>query len=188
VPFPDRLASRGEALSGAPAVAVLGGWLPNRDGAERFAREIWPHIHARCPGAVLHLFGASPRRRAIPSVVAHPAPADSGAVFAPGTILAVPLWIASGVRMKILEAWARGVPVVARPAAAAGLDAEDGRELLLAGDADGFARAIERLHQDRAFAAASVEAGRRHLREHHDPRVVAASLAGVYDSVAHRSS
>jgi glycosyltransferase involved in cell wall biosynthesis len=65
-------------------------------------------------------------------VETHPAPADSREAFAPGAILVVPLRIASGIRMKILEAWARGLPVVATPEAAAGLEAEDGRELLLA--------------------------------------------------------
>ena len=44
-----------------------------------------------------------------------PRRATAATAFAPGSILVVPLAVASGVRMKILEAWARGVAVVAQP-------------------------------------------------------------------------
>jgi glycosyltransferase involved in cell wall biosynthesis len=88
------------------------------------------------------------------------------------------------VRIKILEAWARGVPVVATPAALAGLEAEDGREALVARDAGEFAAAISRIHRQPALAAALVEAGRRARRERHEPGVVARGLMGEYEKAA----
>jgi glycosyltransferase involved in cell wall biosynthesis len=118
----------------------------------------------------------------IDAIAQHPPPGDSRDVFAPGAVLAVPLRIASGVRMKILEAWARGVPVVASPQAAVGLgdlDELDGDCLLLAGDGDGFTRAIGEL-RDPERRRRLVEAGRRRLRRHHDPRTVAEVLVTVY--------
>jgi hypothetical protein len=78
-------------------------------------------------------------------VITHAAPSDSSAVFVPGAVLVLPLRVASGVRVKILEAWVRGIPVVATPEAAEGLEATDGSELLLARDAGGFATALESL-------------------------------------------
>lgn len=186
-PFPDRLPPATAPLPGEPAVVVLaGGWLPNRDGAGWFCRTCWPHVQAQCPRAVLHLFGRVPGLRPAPTTVVHESPADSRAVFSPGAILAVPLRIASGVRVKILEAWARGVPVVATPQAAAGLDARDGRELLIAQDPPGFASAIGRLHADPSFARASVDAGRALLRARHDPLRIAERLARIYAEVASR--
>ena len=82
------------------------------------------------------------------------------------------------MRIKILEAWARGVPVVATPAALAGLEAEDGREALVARDAGEFAAAIGRIHREPALAAALVEAGRRARRERHDPESGGAEVDG----------
>jgi len=79
------------------------------------------------------------------NVVTHASPSDSSAVFAAEAVLVVPLRVASGVRMKILEAWARGIPVVTTPEAAAGLEAADGSELLLARDAIAFAFAVQHL-------------------------------------------
>jgi glycosyltransferase involved in cell wall biosynthesis len=132
------------------------------------------------PQAVLHVLGMPVRAGA--SVSARPAPADSGEAFPEGAVLVVPLRVASGVRMKILEAWARGVPVVATPEAAQGLEATDGRELLLARDSGEFAHALRRLHEEPGVAAALVSAGCDRLAARHEPAAVAARLVEVYAS------
>src|SRR3954447_22865589 len=142
--------------------SAAGGGFPTRSRPSGSPPRSGPP-RAALSGAVLHLFGAPPGLEA-PGIAVHPPPEDSAEVYAPGSILAVPLRIASGVRIKILEAWARGVPVVATPAALAGLEAEDGREALVARDASEFAQAIARLHQEPGLAAALVEAGRRARR------------------------
>ena len=92
------------------------------------------------------------------------------------------------MRIKILEAWARGVPVVATPAALAGLEAEDGREALVARDASEFARAIMRLHREPGLAAALVEEGRQARRERHEPGVVAGGLVAAYQEAIRANS
>ncbi|MEA2692557.1 MAG: polysaccharide biosynthesis protein PslH [Acidobacteriota bacterium] len=183
-PFPASLPAGGTALSGDPAVVVLGsaGWLPNADSAAWFRNEVWPAVRAALPGAVLHLFGEEAGGSAV-GVTAHPAPADSADAFPARAILAVPVRIASGVRMKILEAWARGVPVVGTPEAVSGLGAESGRELLVAEDPAGFATALARLHGEPALARSLVAAGRAALRERHDPAAVSARLAAIYAEV-----
>jgi hypothetical protein len=181
--FPDLPPGTGR-LEGDPAVALFGsqGWLPNEESTAWFVAEVWPEVQERSSAALLHLFG-SPPGSAEPTIVPHAAPDDSGEVYAPGSILAVPLRIASGVRIKILEAWARGVPVVATPAALAGLEAEDGREALVAREPLEFAAAIERIHRQPELAAALVAAGRQARRERHDPGTVAAALIAAYETV-----
>ena len=181
-PFPSRL-PRGEgSLAGSPAVVLFGsgGWRPNREGTRWFVDRVWPEVGAALPQAVLHVLGMPVRAGA--SVSARPAPADSGEAFPEGAVLVVPLRVASGVRMKILEAWARGVPVVATPEAAQGLEATDGRELLLARDSGEFAHALRRLHEEPGVAAALVSAGCDRLAARHEPAAVAARLVEVYAS------
>jgi hypothetical protein len=201
-PFPTELPPSDVPLPGAPALVLLGsgGWLPNRDGARWFLEEAWPRVRERTPGARLHLFAdagpGSEGGEGLPGgVERHPPPVESRNAFAPGSVLVVPLRIASGIRMKILEAWARGVPVIATPEAAAGLAAEDGRELLLASDPEGWARAVERLSphpiegrgEGAGTAAGLVDAGRRALARRHGAQAAAAALEALYSRASRAS-
>jgi hypothetical protein len=181
-PFPSRLPPADGPLPGSPAVVLLGseGWRPNREGARWFVDRVWPRVRTALPQAVLHVLGLPVRAGA--GICARPAPADSREAFADGAVLVVPLHVASGVRMKILEAWARGVPVVATPEAAQGLEATGGRELLLAREPEEFTLALRRLHEEPGLAAALVAAGRDRLAARHGPGAVAARLVEVYTS------
>jgi len=185
-PFSARLPAGGPPLPGDPPVVLLAGsgWLPNREGAAWFRREVWPRVRAECPRAELHLFGDAPGPDREEGVRLHPAPRDSAAAFPPGSVLAVPLRIASGVRIKVLEAWAWGVPVVGTPEALAGLAARDGVEALVAGDAAGFAAAFARLAAEPGLAAALATGGRAALAARHDPRGLARRLLGLYAELA----
>ena len=196
-PFAAELPPGPPGLAGKPAVAVLGslGWRPNEDAVAWFTGEIWPAVRRVLPEAELHVFGiargstgepagaAASGRDAERGITWHAAPADSAAAFACGSIHVVPLRFGSGVRMKVLEAWARGVPVIATPEGAAGLDAADGVELLVARDAAGFAAACRRLCEEPGLAAALAAAGRAALRRRHDPATVARRLLDLYAEV-----
>jgi glycosyltransferase involved in cell wall biosynthesis len=182
-PFPSRLPPAETPLPGSPAVVLFGseGWRPNREGARWFVEAVWPRVRAALPQAVLHVLG--PPVGSAAGVRTRPAPIDSREAFARGAVLVVPLHVAAGVRMKILEAWARGVPVVATPEAAQGLDVISGQELLLAAEAEAFAAALCRLHGEPDLAPALVAAGRDRLAAHHEPAAVAARLVEVYTAV-----
>ncbi len=180
-PFEPELPSASEPLPGSPPVVLFGsgGWRPNAAGAGWFLSRVWPRMRSVQPTAILHVFGVD---AAGAGVVSHPAPADSRATYPRGGVLVVPLRIASGVRIKILEAWARGMPVIATPEAARGLRAEDGEQLLLARDSEQFAAALHRLAAG-DLAAGLVEKGRRHLRRHHGFSPVAERLTELYEDV-----
>jgi len=181
-PVAGELPSAERPLAGDPALVLMGSprWLPNRQGAEWFVAEAWPRVRSILPEARLHLFGFETPAVAADGLELHPAPRESRDAFPAGAVLVVPLSVASGVRMKILEAWARGVPVVATPAAAAGLGAENGRELLVAQEAEAFVAALRRLRNEPGLATALTRAGRALLKRRHDPTAVAAALARVY--------
>jgi len=90
--------------------------------------------------------------------------------------------------MKILEAWARGVPVVATPEAADGLDAADGRELLLARTAADFTATLRMLTQDGRLAPSLVAHGRALLAARHHPSQVAAQMSALYAECVARAT
>lgn len=180
-PFPSELPP-GPRIDGEPALVLTGsaGWWPNRQGLDWFLADVAPHLRGNA-GLRLHVFGGgTPTQR---DVVAHAAPADSAAAFPDGAIAAVPLLTGSGIRMRILEAWARGLPVVATRVAAAGLTVESGRELLIADSADAFAQAVQRLQADATLRAQLIANGRAYLRRRHEPAACAAALADHYRAV-----
>ena len=184
-PFPSQLPAAHGRLDGEPALVIFGssGWIPNREGTDGFLRSVWPELARRQPGAKLHLFGCDVEPSAEhANVEHHPAPDDSRDAFAPGSILVVPLSIASGIRMKILEAWARGVPVIATPTAAAGLGATHGEHLFEAQTAQEFVTAVQELAKPDRYRE-MVEAGRERLRQVHAPRVIAEAWVRTYAGV-----
>jgi glycosyltransferase involved in cell wall biosynthesis len=63
-------------------------------------------------------------------------------------VAVVPLRAAAGTRLKILEAAACGVPVVSTSVGAEGLELSDPREIRIADDPEGFARAVAELLAD----------------------------------------
>lgn len=187
VPFPAKLPQSGEPLEGSPAAVLMGsaGWHPNRDGARWFLHRVWPGVERRVPGAILHLFGGAAART---SVRSHRRPEDAALAFVPGSILVVPLRYGSGVRMRVLEAWARGVPVVATREAMAGLEARAGEDHLEASDAPSFAAALARIAAEPSLRETLVRAGRRRLESAHDPARAAAALTAVYERAIERTS
>ncbi len=179
VPFPSELPP-GPSLPGAPAFTLLAGagWPPNREGAEAFIAGTWPRVLRALPEARLHLFGEATVDAA--GVVHHAAPADPSVAFPAAGILVVPLAVASGVRMKVLEAWARGIPVAATPAAAAGLAATPGDELLVAEMGESLADALVALGRDAALRERLARTARELLRRRHAPAPLRARLLACY--------
>lgn len=180
-PFPVTLEAAA-AVNGAPAVALAGssGWWPNREGTEWFLAKVAPLLARAHPGIRIHVFGGACATST--QVIGHEAPKDSMSAFPQQAIAAIPLHIGSGIRMRILEAWARGLPVVASTTAAAGLEVVSGRELLIADSPEDFSAAIRRIAADADLHRALVAAGRDYLRRRHDSVQLAAALVAEYQS------
>jgi glycosyltransferase involved in cell wall biosynthesis len=118
-----------EPHPGEPPIVLLAGsfaWKPNVDGAIQFMRKGWPRVTARVPRARLRIVGKDPPRslrRAADQIGADLAGYVESIEeeFARATVFVVPLWVGAGVRVKIIEAMAARVPVVATRLAAEGL-------------------------------------------------------------------
>jgi polysaccharide biosynthesis protein PslH len=140
-------------------------WRPNADAAVVLAKEIWPRCRALLPGARLVIVGRNPPLH-VQALASHDISIE-GSVPSVRPYLdrafatAIPLRAGSGTRIKILEAWAAGVPVIASRIAAEGLPCSDGKDLVLAEEPGEFARALVRLWRDRQLADDLVREGLR---------------------------
>jgi polysaccharide biosynthesis protein PslH len=148
-------------------------YRPNIDGVTWFCRDVLPRIREQVPDVTFTICGSSPDRsvRALtnePGVTVTGAVDDVRRYLAKSTVAVVPLRIARGIQNKLLEAMAMGLPTVATQAARAGIDAQAGRDLLVADDATEFAAAVVKLLSDHTTrqmisrsGRAAVEAGYR---------------------------
>jgi len=140
-------------------------WRPNADAAVMLAKEIWPRCSALLPGARLAIVGRNPPSRVRALAARNVTIAANVPSVRPyldrAFATAIPLRAGSGTRIKILEAWAAGVPVVASRIAAEGLPYANGVDLLLAEGPGEFARSLVRLWRDRTLAEDLARQGAR---------------------------
>lgn len=157
------------------------GYFPTRDGARWLLTEVWPELASRGVPTDLLVAGSRPGRSLARAVrraggVLHADPTSLGEALARATLALVPLFVGSGVPIKLLEAWAAGVPVVATPWAAAGAGGVDGVDHLAAERPADWARAIERLAADPELASRLASGGRARLLAEHSRQRLRASL------------
>jgi glycosyltransferase involved in cell wall biosynthesis len=180
--------------SAAPPRIVFTGsmdWEPNIDAMEYFCEQIWPRILADFPDALFQIVGRTPfarvQRLASKSVVVTGTVPSVSDYLRDATLVVVPLRIGGGTRLKIYEAMAMGKALVSTSIGAEGLTFENGRDLLLADDANSFADAILLLLRDAQVRRRFEEAAVR-LAAQFDWSVVAGQFAEVLQRMASGSS
>jgi glycosyltransferase involved in cell wall biosynthesis len=111
---------------------------------------------------------------------------DLGPHYARATLFVAPIRIAAGVRVKILEAFGAGIPVISTSAGAEGLPVEDGRELALATTPAAFASRTLQLLADPAAAERLAVNARKLVIERFDWAKIAADLEDEYRAALRR--
>jgi len=165
IPLPPLPAGEGDF-----AVVFSGNleYHPNVSAVRFFRQEVWPQLRERWPALVWRLVGKNPDavRQWIGGddrIEARGAVADAISELARAQIAVAPILAGSGTRLKILEAWGAGLPVVSTRLGAEGLPVEDGRDLLLADGGVEFANAVTRLIERKDLRQQLGQAGRRLL-------------------------
>jgi polysaccharide biosynthesis protein PslH len=163
------------------------GYFPNVDAAMFLCRDVLPALRRLTDRAIaIELAGSgdtTPLRDIArdPSVTVHGFVEDLGPLYGAADVAVVPMRAGGGTRIKLLEAFSHGVPVVATRLGAEGIDAGDGIHLLLADEPAAFARACLELKTRLQYGAAIAGRAAALLRARYSPAQVAAAIAAVYD-------
>lgn len=149
------------------------GHSPNIDAAEWLVGEILPRVHRALPDARLALVGSNPTDAVLALARARNVEVAGGvsaealaARYREATLAVVPLRFGAGVKLKVLEAMARGVPVVTTHVGVQGLPEAEAC-VRVEDDAEGLARAIVDMVRDPASAEARAAAARDYVRRHY---------------------
>lgn len=125
-------------------------WPPNIDSMLYFCRDILPLVAAKAPDCTLTIAGQRPAR-SIQALASDPRVKVTGYVDDMRKtahecgVFIVPLRSGSGVRVKLLNAMAMGLPIVSTSVGAEGLDVVNGEHLLIADEPKDFARCVVEL-------------------------------------------
>jgi sugar transferase (PEP-CTERM/EpsH1 system associated) len=163
-------------------------YAPNIQAVTWFAQAVLPRI----TGARFAIAGRNPapavRALAGERVIVTGGIADMRAWLAAADVVVAPLKLARGIQNKVLEAMAMAKPVVASPGAFEGIEAEPGRDLLVAGDEAAFADAVNGLLAAPDRAAAIGAFARRQMANHYRWEARLAPLAAMVDPDSRRKA
>ena len=187
----DEFRPGGGAGRGAAYVGGLH-WFPNADALDYFAAEILPHVRAARPDTPVTWVGsatADERQRYAErfGIDVSGYVDDVRPLMREAACHIVPLRAGGGTRLKILNSWAMGKPVVSTTIGCEGLEAVDGRNILIRDDPKAFAKALVAVLEDGALAERLGQAGRATAERHYSWEVIGRGLIERYLDLIHVS-
>jgi polysaccharide biosynthesis protein PslH len=127
-------------------------WMPNQEAVDWFLENCWKKILNAVPGVKLILAGRNMPSRFrdlnLPNVQVIEKVNDSKVFYNEHQVMLVPLLSGSGLRIKIIEGMAYGKAIVSTSIGAEGINYENGKNILIADDAEEFSKAVISLLQD----------------------------------------
>lgn len=131
-------------------------WSPNQEGLIWFFENCWDDIRAKYPDLQFFIAGrnAPPwfqKMMNLPNVVFKGEVVDAYEFMNSKSIMVVPLFSGSGMRIKIIEGMALGKPIVTTSVGTEGISTTSDVNIVITEDAAGFVECISRLIEDRDF-------------------------------------
>ena len=130
------------------------GWEPNTQGLLWFIEQVWPVLVERHPGLCFDIVGKGPDLRLQQAaaqwdgITLRGFVPDLQEIYNDSRVSVAPLLFGSGMKVKVLDAMARGMPTVTTSVGAEGIEMESGTHMLIADDPAGMAAQVDRLLTD----------------------------------------
>ncbi|MDQ2639185.1 MAG: glycosyltransferase family 4 protein [Pseudomonadota bacterium] len=164
-------------------------WYPNHDAVMHLLRDIWPRLEASFPGIRLDIVGKNPA----PAVQAlagkhggvtiHGFVDDIERYYAEATAFVCPIRDGGGTKLKVVDALAHSLPVIAHPIACEGLDLTDRCNVYHAVSAQDYVDAVGAVLGDPDSAQAIARQGYAHARDGFSAEAIGARLADYYSAL-----
>ncbi|MEN8115791.1 MAG: glycosyltransferase family 4 protein [Bacteroidota bacterium] len=129
-------------------------WVPNQEGLVWFIEKCWPAIREKYPELKFYVAGRNApvwlqKKLDVPNLEFLGEVADAYDFMNSKSIMIVPLFSGSGMRIKIIEGMALGKPIISTPIGVEGIDIEPQKNIIVTSDAYGFIQSVEMLIENR---------------------------------------
>ena len=160
---------------------------PNVQGLDRFMREVWPILKIKYPGLKIEVIGkwSDCGRSQV-----HAAEDLEYSGFVPdlrtalkNKIMLVPVWIGSGIRTKILAAWAAACPVITTSVGVEGLPGRPGEDYFVADSAEDFVNCCRELVENHEKRNKIAKNGWNIAKEHFSLEAVRQKRLSIYNEL-----
>jgi glycosyltransferase involved in cell wall biosynthesis len=160
-------------------------WLPNIYGLNWFVKEVWPLVVNRVPEAEFYIAGRKASVKTIAGLkgknIFFNGEVDSSTHFIKDkTVMVVPLFSGSGIRMKIIEGMSLGKCIVATPLAAEGLDYENKKNIFIAAGVSDFSDCIIELITNQDIRRETGENAIKNVRKNYNILASSENLVNFY--------
>ncbi|MGZ9165516.1 MAG: glycosyltransferase family 4 protein [Anaerolineales bacterium] len=160
---------------------------PNADGIRWFVGDVFPLIRSKVPGVSLTIIGKNPPNDFLKLAedksngirVTGFVP-DLDPYFSESVLAVIPVRAGGGMRVRILEAFARAMPVVTTTVGLEGIEAQPGKDVLVADSPHDFAAAVCRVLADESLQKQLSTNGRLLVERKYDWQVTLKALENVY--------
>ena len=177
-----------EDFEGRNNMMFLGGFQhePNIDAVKYLVKEIWPKIKKRIPDAKLYIIGSNPttdiKNLAAEDIIITGFVKDLETFYGQFKVMLAPLRFGAGVKGKITQSLAMGLPVVTTSIGAEGIKAADGKNCLIADNPDDFAKKASQVYSKKELWKTLSENGIKSTNEF-SPERARACLESIISSI-----
>ena len=168
-------------------ILFIGGFrhAPNEDAVLYFVKDIWPLVKRALPDVRFVVVGShtppSVQRLASADVIVHGFVPEVEPVFDACRLSIAPLRYGAGVKGKITQSLAWGVPAVATPVAAEGMHLIDKEHVMIASSPSEFADRVIAVYRDESLWRRMSDDGRRHVQKHLSYEAVRTAVASILE-------
>ena len=163
-------------------------WYPNADAASYFCEQIWPKLSQRQPDASVSFIGGDREKDPFGArfgsdrILFRGFVDDVRPYFRRARVFICPMRDGGGTRLKLVDAFAAGTPVVSTTLGCEGLDAVHEKHLLIADSPEDFAACVERLLRDDVLCRQLSENARGLVENRYSQRVLGSRLEAIYEA------
>ena len=161
-------------------------WYPNKQAVIYIVEKIWPLLKEKFPDVVCDIIGANPPTQAIqlsevdPFFNVHGFMDDIHPYMSTSTIYLCPIFDGGGTKLKVLDALAMAMPIVAHPIACEGITVQENTNVLFARRPTEFVDQISKLFEDESLKLSIGKSGRRLIEQSYSFEAIGKNLTEAF--------